>query len=273
MRCASVTGRQYHLADYYGASDATDIIICMGSSTGVVEETVDWLNTHGYKTGVVKLRLFRPFPARQLLEAIPASVKRIAVLDRTKEPGSSGEPLYLDVAAAVLDAGRPIKVIGGRYGLSSKEFNPVMVKAVFDNLMSEHPIKGFTVGIDDDVTHLSLDISGAHFIVPAPGMTQAIFYGMGSDGTVGATRQIADCVSSVAPLYAQAFFNYSAKKSGGYTISQLRFAPAPIKEAYSIIDADYVGCNKNTYAPLRDARQHKAGRHLRAQLALERRGA
>lgn len=246
-RCASVTGRQYHLADYYGASDATDIIICMGSSTGVVEETVDWLNTHGYKTGVVKLRLFRPFPARQLLEAIPASVKRIAVLDRTKEPGSSGEPLYLDVAAAVLDAGRPIKVIGGRYGLSSKEFNPVMVKAVFDNLMSEHPIKGFTVGIDDDVTHLSLDISGAHFIVPAPGMTQAIFYGMGSDGTVGATRQIADCVSSVAPLYAQAFFNYSAKKSGGYTISQLRFAPAPIKEAYSIIDADYVGCNKNTY--------------------------
>ncbi len=246
-KVAAITGRQYHLVDYHGAADATDVIVTMGSSGEVVEETVDYLNENGYKTGVIKIRLYRPFPTEALLKALPDTVKRIAVLDRTKEPGAPGEPLYLDVASAILSAGRDIKVIGGRYGLSSKEFNPLMAKAVFDELQSTSPRHGFTVGITDDVTGLSLDLSGSHFIDTAPETIQSIFYGMGSDGTVGATKQTASIISEAAGLHTQAFFNYSAKKSGGYTISQLRFSPNPIRAGYSIIEADYIGCNKDVY--------------------------
>lgn len=246
-RVAAVTGRELKLVEYHGAVDARYVIVTMGSSAQVVAETVDWLNAHGYKTGVVKIHLYRPFPARELLDAIPPTVSRIAVLDRTKEPGAYGEPLYLDVAAAVQAAAREVMVTGGRYGLSSKEFNPVMVKAVFDELASASPRRQFTVGINDDVTHLSLDVSGEHFIDTAPDVVQTLFYGMGSDGTVGATKQLASIISETTGGYSQAFFNYSAKKSGGYTISQLRYGPRPITSEYGITEADYVGCNKDVY--------------------------
>ncbi len=246
-RVAGITGRGYHLVEYHGAPGADRVIVAMGSSCEVIDETVDWLNKNGYKAGAVKIHLYRPFPAKELLDVIPPTVKAIAVLDRTKEPGSFGEPLYLDVAAAIQDSGREIKVCGGRYGLSSKDFNPVMVKAVFDEIGRPAPRRIFTVGINDDVTGLSLDISGAHFIDTDPSLTQVIFYGMGSDGTVGATRQLADIIASTTGGYSQAYFNYSAKKSGGYTISQLRYGPHPIRSEYEIIEADYVGCNKDVY--------------------------
>ncbi len=247
-KVAAATGRQYHLVDYAGDPQATDIVIAIGSSTEVIQDTISYLNANeSYHAGVVKIRLYRPFPTKELLDAIPPTAKRIAVLDRTKEPGADGEPLYKDVATAILGSGRQIKVIGGRYGLSSKDFNPLMVKAVLDNLASPTSINGFTVGINDDVTHKSLPVDTRHFINPDPDVTQAIFYGMGSDGTVGATKQLASILSEADNLYTQAFFNYSAKKSGGYTISQLRFGPNTIRAAYPIIEADYIGCNKDIY--------------------------
>lgn len=245
-KVAALTGRKYHIFDYHGSPTATDVIISLGSSADVVEYTVDYLNANGGNYGLVKVRLYRPFSAENLLKAIPSSVKRIAVLDRTKEAGSLGEPLYLDVVTAIQTSGRDIKVIGGRYGLSSKNFDPTMVKAVFDNLASDKPITSFSVGIDDDVTHRSLQL-GEKLIITKKGTTSAIFYGMGSDGTVGATRVGAHIISDKADLYSQAYFEYSAKKSGGYTVSQLRFGPDPIERAYSIEQADYVACNKNTY--------------------------
>ena len=243
---ATVTGRHYHLFDYYGSPNATDIIITMGSSGDVVQYTIDELNANGGNYGLVKVRLYRPFDAEALLKAIPQSVKRIAVLDRTKEAGSLAEPLCLDVAAAVQASGRDIRVIGGRYGLSSKVFDPTMVKAVFDNLAAEKPITSFTVGIDDDVTHKSLPL-GKPLIISHPGTTAAIFYGMGSDGTVGATKTGAKIITEAGGLYSQAYFEYSAKKSGGFTVSQLRFGPGPIEQAYQIEQADYVACNKSSY--------------------------
>ena len=245
-KVATVTGRQYHLFDYYGAPDAEAVIVAIGSSTEVIEMTVDHLNRTGKKYGVVKVRLYRPFAVDAFLDAIPQSVKRIAVLDRTKEPGSQGEPLFLDTAAAVLRSGRDIRMIGGRYGLSSKSFDPTMVKAVFDNLDSPTPVTDFTVGIVDDVTHRSLP-EGERLVIPQQGTTEAIFYGMGSDGTVGAAKAGAHIISDKANLYSQAYFQYSAKKSGGYTISQLRFGPSPIRLEYDIENADYVACNKDIY--------------------------
>ena len=205
------------------------------------------VKTTGAKVGVVKVRLYRPFVADAFIKALPKSVKRIAVLDRTKEPGSLGEPLYLDVCSALLEKGvTNLKVIGGRYGLGSKNFDPTMVKAVFDNLTKPEPLQGFTVGITDDVTHRSLP-AGEPLHIPSAGVTSAIFYGMGSDGTVGATKQSARIIGNSENLYAQAYFRYSAKKSGGYTVSELRFSSKPIKADYDIEDADYVGCNKASY--------------------------
>ena len=246
-KVGDATGRYYEIAQYFGAPDADRVIISMGSSAQVVAQTVEYLNANGYKVGGINLRLFRPFPAEDLIAALPESVKTIAVLDRTKEPGSNGEPLMQDVATAVLESGRQIRVIGGRYGLSSKEFDPVMVKAIFDEMGAEKPRRRFTVGIDDDLTGLSLDCSAEHFMPPQKGVTQAIMYGMGSDGTVGATRQLSNILTSVCGDYVQAYFNYSAKKSGGYTISQLRYGPEPIVSEYSILSADYVACNKDVY--------------------------
>lgn len=245
-KVAALTGRSYHLFDYYGAPDAEDVIVTIGSSGIVAEEAIDALNASGSKYGVVKVRLYRPFSAEHLLAALPKSTKRIAVLDRTKEPGSLGEPLYLDVCTAVQNAALDIKVIGGRYGLGSKDFNPTMVKAVFDNLRSEYPVKGFTVGIDDDVTHTSLSLASP-LVLSHPAVTAAIFYGMGSDGTVGATRMAAHILEETAKLYSQAYFEYSAKKSGGFTISQLRFSKSPVRQSYAIDTANYVACNKSMY--------------------------
>jgi len=245
-KVSALTGRPYHLFDYYGASDADSVIVSIGSSTEVISMTIDHLNSLGKKYGLVNVRLFRPFATDAFLDVIPQSVKRIAVLDRTKEPGSQGEPLFLDVAAAVLRSGRDIKVVGGRYGLSSKAFDPAMVKAVFDNLDSSAAKHDFTVGINDDVTLRSLSL-GPQLIIPQKNTTAAVFYGMGSDGTVGASKTGAHIISDKADLYSQAYFQYSAKKSGGYTISQLRFGPEPIRQEYDIENADYIGCNKDIY--------------------------
>lgn len=246
-RVGKLTGRHYHLFDYSGAPDATEVIVTMGSSAKVAEAAVEALARQGRKAGVVSVHLFNPFSAEDFLAALPPTVKTIAVLDRTKEPGSQGEPLLLNVMAAVQEAGLPIRVIGGRYGLSSKEFDPAMAVAVFDEAAKAEPKRRFTVGITDDVTHLSLTPGEAPASVVPADVSQCVFYGMGSDGTVGATRQAASVLSTVAPLYAQAYFEYSAKKSDGYTVSQLRYAPHPVEAAYSIEEADYVGCNKDIY--------------------------
>lgn len=246
-KVASITGRKCGLVDYYGDPDADRVIVAIGSACEVIARTVDHLRAGGAKVGCVKIHLYRPFPVEAFAAALPPTVKSVAVLDRTKEPGSVGEPLYLDVVAALAEKGRAVDVIGGRYGLSSKEFDPVMAKAVFDELASPNPKRHFTVGIDDNVTFTSLDISGSHFIEEPADVVQTVFYGMGSDGTVGATRQLASILLSTAGLHTQAYFNYSAKKSGGYTISQLRFAPHPIRAEYSIVSADYVGCDKDIY--------------------------
>ena len=245
-KLAPVIGRSYHLFDYVGAPDAERIIITMGSSCDVTEEAVNYLNDQGEKVGLVKVRLYRPFSTEHLLAAIPASVKAIAVLDRTTEPGGQGEPLYLDVATALYKAKRDITLIGGRYGLSSKEFDPSMVIRIFEELDKKEPKNGFTIGIDDDVTHTSLLVED-HFITINPDISQALFYGMGSDGTVGATKMAAKIIGNSGTHYAQAYFHYSAKKSGGYTLSELRIGGSPIHSAYGIENADIVVCNKDTY--------------------------
>lgn len=245
-KMAALTGRQYHLFDYTGAPDAEYVTVSMGSSSDVIAQTIEYLNSRGYKLGHITVRLYRPFADKAFVEAVPQTVKAMAVLDRTKEPGSQGEPLYLDVCTALYRAGRMLRVSGGRYGLGSKEFNPAMVKAIFDELAKPDPKPYFTVGITDDVTNLSLDV--AEEIDPiSQNAVQSIFYGIGADGTVGATKQAASIISDNTGYYSQAYFSYSAKKSGGYTISQLRFDKQPIRAAYSITEADYVGCNKDTY--------------------------
>ncbi|MDE6490571.1 MAG: pyruvate:ferredoxin (flavodoxin) oxidoreductase, partial [Muribaculaceae bacterium] len=245
-KVGDLTGRRYGLVDYEGAPDADMVIVAMGSACEVACETVAWLNDRGYRTGVVKVRLFRPFPADALLRAIPQTVRAVAVLDRTKEPGANGEPLYQDVATAMFEARRDVVVTGGRYGLGSKDFNPSMVKAVFDELRSMSPRRRFTVGITDDVTGLSLPVAD-RIDTSGCDMLQCQFYGMGSDGTVGATRQAAQVISECSDRHVQAYFSYSAKKSGGYTVSQLRVSPEPVRSEYMIETADYIGCNKDTY--------------------------
>lgn len=251
QRLASVTGRHYSLFDYYGAPDAEVVLVAMGSSCEVIAETLDRLNSTGYRAGLIKVRLYRPFAVDRFLAALPKSVKTIVALDRTKDPGAGGEPLFKDIAAAVAAsafAGK-VSVIGGRYGLASKDFSPAMVKAVIENAMSVTPKRVFTVGITDDVTHLSLDTDSS-FTLGRQHLLEAIFYGMGSDGTVGATRQAAHIIGDSAGLYAQAFFTYSAKKSGGYTVSQLRVDKAPIRSEYAIEQAGYIACNKDRYIEL-----------------------
>lgn len=233
-RVGEVTGRRYHLVDYIGAPDADRVIVVMGSGADVAAEASLWLNSNrGMKTGVVKVRLYRPFPAAELRAALPSTVKTVAVLDRTKEPGAQHEPLCLDVISAL--QGNDIRVIGGRFGLSSKEFDPSMVKAIYDEMSSADPKDGFTVGINDDVTHLSLDIKETIDTQGAAETYQSIFYAIGNDGTVGGTKQVAQILGDTPGLYAQAYFSYSAKKSGGYTISQLRIGHAPVTSAYSIL--------------------------------------
>ena len=252
QKVGDLTGRRYGLFDYVGAPDAEKVIIAMGSACDTIAETVSYLNrTAGTKLGVVKVRLYRPFRADRLLGAIPPTAKIIAVLDRTKEPGAQGEPLYLDVCTAFHTAGRDAKIIGGRYGLSSKDFSPAMVKAVIDAMDSWPAGKQFTVGITDDVTRLSLPVGPELESLP-PTQRRFQFYGMGSDGTVGATRQAAQILSDLTGQHVQAFFEYSAKKSGGYTVSSLRMASEPITSEYELARADYIGINKERYLYLFD---------------------
>jgi pyruvate-ferredoxin/flavodoxin oxidoreductase len=242
-RYAKLTGRAYNLFDYFGAKDAEKIIIIMGSGAEAVEETVDFLNSQGQKTGVIKVRLFRPFVADALIKAIPKSVKFISVLDRTKEAGSLGEPLYLDVVASL--QGTKAKIVGGRYGLGLKEFTPSMIKAVFDNMgaLNKH---GFTVGINDDVTNTSLKIKGLINAAPL-GTVRCKFYGLGSDGTVGANKNSIKIIGDNTNKYAQGYFVYDSKKSGGFTVSHLRFGDKPIKSSYLIDQADFVACHVPSY--------------------------
>jgi pyruvate-ferredoxin/flavodoxin oxidoreductase len=243
---ASQTGRNYHLFDYVGAPDAERVMIAMGSAVGTAEETVEWLNAHGEKVGLLKVRLFRPFAVQAFLEALPPTTRAVAVLDRTKEPGSIGEPLYLDVVASLAEAGRNLQVIGGRYGLSSKEFTPAMAKAVFDELKSQAPRNHFTIGINDDVTHTSLKYD-ASFSMERPDTVRAIFYGLGSDGTVGANKNSIKIIGKQTGNYAQGYFLYDSKKAGSVTISHLRFGPQPIRSSYLIDKANFIGCHQFSF--------------------------
>lgn len=241
-----LTGREYHCFDYYGAQDADRIIITMGSSTDVAEETVDYLNSKGEKVGVVKVRLYRPFSVEKLLKVIPTTVKSIAVLDRTKEPGSIGEPLYLDVKSAFYGRENAPVIVGGRYGLGSKDPNPSHIAAVYANLTKENPKDGFTIGIIDDVTNTSLNVE--EDIDATPEGTKACkFWGLGSDGTVGANKSAIKIIGDHTDMYAQGYFSYDSKKSGGITVSHLRFGKQPIKSPYLVNKADFVACHNQAY--------------------------
>ena len=239
-------GTDYKLFNYYGAPDAERVIIAMGSICDVAEEVIDYMNAHGEKVGLVKVRLYRPFRADRLLEAIPATCKKIAVLDRTKEPGALGEPLYLDVVTALANAGRMIPVIGGRYGLGSKDTPPASVFAVYEELAKEEPKRHFTIGINDDVTHLSLEEHAAPNTA-AEGTIECKFWGLGGDGTVGANKNSIKIIGDHTDKYVQAYFQYDSKKTGGVTISHLRFGDKPIKSPYYINKADFVACHNPSY--------------------------
>lgn len=240
---ATKVGRQYHLFDYFGAPDADTLLIAMGSGCETIEETINYLNKKGQKIGLIKVRLFRPFAGELLAKAIPASVKKIAVLDRTKEPGAQGEPLYLDVVNALKD--RQIKIIGGRYGLSSKEFTPSMVNAVIQHLNGP-AFHNFTVGITDDVTHKSVPVTEQIDTEPAD-VKRCIFWGLGSDGTVGANKNSIKIIGDNTDMNAQGYFSYDSKKSGGITISHLRFGKSEIKSPYLITRADFVALHNPSY--------------------------
>jgi len=247
-----LTGRNYKLFEYEGDPEAEDVIIIMGSGAETVHETLTALNSQGGKYGVLKVRLYRPFAADRFLSALPASVKRLAVMDRTKEPGALGDPLYSDVRTALAEAGRhDIAVYGGRYGLSSKEFTPTMVKAIYENLAQAEPRNHFTVGIVDDVTHSSLDLS-EQFNAAPEGTIACKFYGLGSDGTVGANKNSIKIIGDHTDLYVQAYFAYDSKKSGGLTVSHLRFGKHPIQSTYQIDDANLVACHNPAYVTAYD---------------------
>ena len=248
---AKLTGRTYKPFQYEGAPDAEKIIISMGSSCDVAHETVNKMIENGEKVGVLKVHLYRPFSVEYMMKELPKTVKKIAVLDRTKESGSLGEPLYLDVCAALVEAGRSdIKVVGGRYGLGSKEFTPTMVKAVFDNLDGEMK-NHFTVGIEDDVTGTSLKLGDTFAAAPA-GTSACMFYGLGSDGTVGANKNSIKIIGDHTQKYAQAYFFYDSKKSGGLTVSHLRFGDKPIQSPYLIDHADFISCSNPAYVTMYD---------------------
>ncbi|MFW6120790.1 MAG: pyruvate:ferredoxin (flavodoxin) oxidoreductase [Petrotogales bacterium] len=245
-KVSKLTGRSYHLFDYIGDPDAERIIIMMGSGAETAEETVDYLNKKGNKVGLLKVRLFRPFSPEHFLKAVPDSVKKIAVLDRTKENGSFGEPLYLDVCSVYQNTDKDIKIVGGRYGLGSKDFTPAMVKAVFDNLSLNEPNNHFTVGIEDDVTFTSLPLGETLESIPEE-LVQCKFWGIGGDGTVGANKDAIKIIGDNTDMYVQGYFAYSSKKSGGVTISHLRFGKHPIKSTYLIQTADYIACHHPAY--------------------------
>src|SRR5579863_3533316 len=248
---AEVVGRSYHLFDYVGAPDAEHVIVMMGSGAEAAHETVDYLNARGEKLGLLKVRLYRPFCVKSFMEALPASVRKISVLDRTKESGAIGEPLFLDVVGALneglkLGYGKlkaaPV-VVGGRYGLSSKEFTPAMVRAVYYNLKQDQPKDHFTIGINDDVTHTSLNYDAA-FSTEPDNVVRAMFYGLGADGTVGANKNSIKIIGENTDNYAQGYFVYDSKKSGAMTVSHLRFGPQPIRSSYLVSRANFIACHQ-----------------------------
>ena len=262
-RFAGLVGRKYRLFDYVGAEDAEVVIVMMGSGADTAHETVEHLNRQGEKVGLVKVRLYRPFDSAALVEALPKSVSAIAVLDRTKEPGSAGEPLYLDVQNAIMEAvaegiidraDLPI-VVGGRYGLGSAEFNPGMVKSVIDNLKQKKPKNHFTVGIFDDLMGSNLPWDD-DFSSQGSDVHQAMFYGLGGDGTVGANKNSIKIIGKATDFYAQGFFEYDSKKSGSMTISHLRFSPSPIRSTYLIKKAEFLACHAFTFLERYDIMKH-----------------
>ena len=251
---ASLVGRQYKIFEYYGAPDADRVVVLMASACEPTHETVEYLNNLGEKVGIIKVRLYRPFDIKRFLEAIPASVKKIAVLDRTKEPGAAGDPLYQDVVNALYEGinegygqikAMP-KVFGGRYGLSSKEFTPAMVKGVFDNLKLDSPKNHFTVGINDDVTFTSIPYD-PEFSIESDKVVRALFYGLGSDGTVGANKNSIKIIGENTPNYAQGYYVYDSKKAGTLTVSHLRFGPDPIRSTYLISKANFIACHQTVF--------------------------
>ena len=243
---SKIVGREYHPFNYYGAPDAERVIIAMGSICETIEETIDYLLAKGEKVGVIKVHLYRPFSAKYFFNVLPETVKKIAVLDRTKEPGAMGEPLYLDVPNLFFEKKDAPIIVGGRYGLGSKDTTPAQVLAVYENLKADQPQNLFTIGIVDDVTHTSLPVKGIVSTAPA-GTTRCKFWGFGSDGTVGANKDAIKIIGDNTDLYAQAYFAYDSKKSGGVTISHLRFGHKPIKSTYLIDEADFIACHKQAY--------------------------
>ena len=244
---SKITGREHHIFDYHGAADADRVIIAIGSACQTALEVVDYLNANGEKVGVVNVHLYRPFSVKHFLKAIPKTVKKIAVLDRTKESGAIGEPLYLDVRAAYYDAETSPVIIGGRYGLGGKDTTPDQLLAVFEELTKDKPMNGFTIGINDDVSHKSL-VADHHDVDLTPeGTTACKFWGLGSDGTVGANKSAIKIIGDNTDLYAQAYFAYDSKKSGGITMSHLRFGKSPITSPYLVTKSDFVSCSQKSY--------------------------
>ena len=241
-------GTDYGLFNYYGAPDADRVVVCMGSFCDVLEEVIDYLNAHGEKVGLVKVRLFRPFSIKHFVDVLPATVEKIAVMDRTKEPGSIGEPLYQDVVSALYEAGKTgIKVVGGRYGLGSKDTPPSSAFAVFEELKADEPKREFTIGIVDDVTNLSLPEAEETPNTAAPGTIECKFWGLGGDGTVGANKNSIKIIGDHTDKYVQAYFQYDSKKTGGVTVSHLRFGDSPIRSPYYVTKADFVACHNPSY--------------------------
>lgn len=243
---SKLTGREYNLFNYYGAKDATDIIVAMGSVTETIEEVVDYLNAKGEKTGLIKVHLYRPFSIKHLMEAIPKTVERIAVLDRTKEKGAVGQPLYLDIRDAFYESDKKPLIVGGIYGLGSKDTNPTDILSVFDNLKDENPKNDFTIGIVDDVTNKSLPIKETITTEPE-GTIRCKFWGFGSDGTVGANKSAIKIIGDNTDMYAQGYFDYDSKKSGGVTMSHLRFGKNKITSTYLLTETDFISCSKQSY--------------------------
>ena len=241
-------GTDYGLFNYYGAPDADRVVVCMGSFCDVLEEVIDYLNAHGEKVGLVKVRLYRPFSIKHFVDVLPATVEKIAVMDRTKEPGSIGEPLYQDVVSALYEAGKTgIKVVGGRYGLGSKDTPPSSAFAVFEELKADEPKREFTIGIVDDVTNLSLPEAEETPNTAAPGTIECKFWGLGGDGTVGANKNSIKIIGDHTDKYVQAYFQYDSKKTGGVTVSHLRFGDSPIRSPYYVTKADFVACHNPSY--------------------------
>ena len=245
-KISEITGREYKPFNYYGAPDAEYVIVAMGSVTQTIEETVDYLLARGEKVGIVKVHLYRPFSEKYFLDVLPSTVKKIAVLDRTKEPGAAGEPLYQDVKSILYGRENAPCVIGGRYGLGSKDTTPTHIKAVYDHLKTDDAKDGFTLGIIDDVTNTSITPSEQINTSPE-GTVRCKFWGLGSDGTVGANKNAIQIIGDNTDLYAQAYFSYDSKKSGGVTVSHLRFGKQPIKSTYLIDQADFIACHNEAY--------------------------